>query len=238
MIFEAKRAPWPEPEKSIGRPCSQKIRGTHCWEVVGPALDLMEELSPSIKQLLEDNQELLEQGEDRPRVVAFNMWMEGSKPSSAEPIIVFSSKSRRQRSCAKALLKQSDLLVEHPGIRIRTLDTMPAIYKAANEGPSMNTASKDDTKVYVFGHYRKSCGEVISFGNSKFATLTCTLVIDGVLYGMSAQHARFDFLQEPQSPTSVDDVLAFDDESEDEDGSMATVTSRGELIISIFQGDS
>ena len=238
MIFEAKRVPWPEPEKSIGRPCSQKIRGTHCWEVVGPALDLMEELSPSIKQLLEDNQELLEQGEDRPRVVAFNMWMEGSRPSSAEPIIVFSSKGRRQRSCAKALLKQSDLLVEHPSIRIRTLDTMPAIYKAANGGPSMSCPRRDDISVYVFGQRQKSCGEVISFGNSKFATLTLTLAIDGVLYGMSTQHARFDYLQEPQPPTSVDDVLAFDDESEDEDEDMATVTSRGEIILLIFQGNS
>ena len=236
MIFEAKKAPWPEPEKSIGRPCSQKIRGTHCWEVVGPALDLMEELSPSIKQLLEDNQEILEQGEDRPRVVAFNMWMEGSRPSSAEPIIVFSSKSRRQRSCAKALLKQSDLLVEYPGIRIRTLDTMPAIYKAANGVPRINATSKDNTNVYVFGQRRRSCGELISFGNSRFTTLTLTLAIDGVMYGMTAQHARFDYLQEPQSPTSVDDVLAFDDESEDEDNDMDTVTSRGELIVLVLQG--
>lgn len=131
MIFASKKESWPEPEQSIGRPCVQKMRGTECWEVVGPALELMQKLSPHIKRLLEDNGGLLEQGEDRPMVVAFNMWMEGSKPTSAEPIIVFSSKSRRQRSFAKALLKQSGLLADQLHIQIKTLDIMPAVYRAA-----------------------------------------------------------------------------------------------------------
>ena len=205
------------------------MKGTVCWETVGPALEIMQKLSPSIKKLLEDNQELLEQGEDRPRVVAFNMLMEGSKPSSAQPIIVFSSKSRRQRTYAKALLKQSGLLAEYPSIQLRTLDKMPAVYQAADEGQSSDVAEKDDKNVYIFDQSNADCGALISFGSSKLATLTAVFRIGFRWYGLSAQHARFKYPQEPRSPTTTDEVLAFDDDSDYENGDIAVATSKGKL---------
>ena len=230
MIFESKKESWPEPEKSIGRPCVQKMRGTECWEVVGPALELMQKLSPDIKRLLEDNRELLEQGEDRPRVVAFNMWMEGSKPASAQPIIVFSSKSRRQRSFAKALLRQSGLLAGQPHIQIKTLDKMPAVYRAAEGKSNSETRIIDDKGVYVLGQSTGTCGVLISFGNSKLSTLTATFKLGDVWYGMSAQHPRLNYPQEPESPTSAVDFLAFDEDSDEEVDDIATATSKGELF--------
>lgn len=231
MLFDSKKEPWPEPEKSIGRACVQKMRGTECWEVIGPALELMERLSPEIKQLLEDNQELLEQGEDRPRVVAFNMWMAGSKPSTASPIIVFSSKSKRQRSFAKVLLKDSGLLAEHPSIQIKTLDKMPAVHRAAEESAPADVWDKDDKNVYLINASQESCGALISLGHpSRAATLTGTFKIDDVWYGMSVQHARFDDPQEPESPTASDEILAFDDDSDDEVEELAIATSKGELV--------
>ena len=231
MIFDSKKESWPEPEKSIGRPCVQKMRGTECWEAVGPALELMERLSGEIKRLLEDNQELLEQGEDRPRVVAFNMWMEGSKPSSAKPIIVFSSKSKRQRSFAKVLLKDSGLLAEHPSIQIKTLDKMPAVHRAAEESAAAHAGDKGDNNVYLLNGSRESCGALIRLGHpSRTATLTATFKIGDTWYGMSVQHARFDDLQEPESPTTSDEILAFDDDSDDEVDDLATATSKGESV--------
>lgn len=230
MIFESKKDSWPEPEKSIGRPCAQRLRVTECWEVVGPALELMQKLSPDIKRLLEENRELLEQGEDRPRVVAFNMWMEGSKPTSAQPIIVFSSKSRRQRSFAKALLKQSGLLADHPSIQIKTLDKMPAVYRAAEGESTGKTMTKDDKDVYVVGRSTDTCGTLISFGNSKISTLTATFIVGDVWYGVSAQHTRLNYPQEPASPTSTVEFLTFDEDSDEEVDDVATATSKGELL--------
>lgn len=228
MIFESKKESWPKPEESIGRPCVQKMRGTECSEVVGPALELMQKLSPDIKRLLEDNRELLEQGEDRPRVVAFNMWMEGSKSTSAQPIIVFSSKSRRQRTFAKALLKQSGLLADHPNIQIKTLDKMPAVYRAVDGDSGSKKPTKEDQDVYVLGQSEEICGALIGFGNTGLSTLTATFQVGDLWYGMSAQHARLDCPQEPESPTATDEVLAFDDDSDYEADDFATATSKGE----------
>ncbi len=44
----------------------------------------------------------------------------------AEPTLVFSSKSRRKRRHAKALLKDSKLLDAYPGVRVKTQEKMPA----------------------------------------------------------------------------------------------------------------
>ena len=231
MIFDSRKESWPEPEKSIGRPCVQKMRGTECWEVDGPALELMERLSPEIKRLLEDNQELLEQGEDRPRVVAFNMWMQGSKPNSATPIIVFSSKSKRQRSFAKVLLKDSGLLAGHPSIQIKTLDKMPAVHRAAEESAATQVWNDDDANVYLLNASHTSCGALISLGHpSRTATLTATFTISDVWYGMSVQHARFDDPEESESATANDEILAFDDDSDDEIDDIATATSKGDSV--------
>ncbi|KAL9594019.1 MAG: hypothetical protein Q9179_005587 [Wetmoreana sp. 5 TL-2023] len=78
MFFDSKKPSWSDPEKSTGRPCDLKFRGAECWEVTGPALDVFTKVAPAITRLLADNQELLEQGEAKSRVVMFNMWMVGS----------------------------------------------------------------------------------------------------------------------------------------------------------------
>lgn len=127
-IFDTKSLPWPNPQESIGKKCLS-LPNIHCWQVTGPALDIMEKLSLPIMALLDKNHELLEQGESKPRAISFNMWMIGSCPSSAVPTIVFSSRSRRQRTYAKSLLKESKLLDDYPGVRIKTLDKVPAIYQ-------------------------------------------------------------------------------------------------------------
>lgn len=73
MIFGGRLPIWPSPENSVGQLCTMEIRGTHCWEALGLAGDAMKELYPHIKHLLENNQELMEQGEDKPRMIGFNL---------------------------------------------------------------------------------------------------------------------------------------------------------------------
>ena len=226
-ILTASKLTWPDPERSIGRECS-KISGLRCWEVTGPALEIMNKLSIPIKEMLDNYQEILEQGELKPRAVSFHMWMIGNAASAANPTIVFSSKSRRQRTFAKVLLKESKLLDNHPGIRIKTLDKAPAIYQAANSNLDIDSEEVSNDGIYMVDDSHGIYGSLVAFGNSRLATMGGVIVIDNVHYGVSAQHARFDYIREPQCLTSEPaDAPCFDDDSDSEYCDLIEATSRG-----------
>ena len=72
--------------------------------------------------------------------------MIGSKPESSSPTIVFISESPRQRALAKALLKASKLLDRYPGLRIKTIDRMPAIYQAGSQKPDTVETTLNSTE--------------------------------------------------------------------------------------------
>lgn len=240
MLFGSRTIPWDFPEKSVGQLCTINIRGTQCWEALGPAGDAMKELYPHIKQLLEKNQELLEQHEDKPRIIGFNLWMEGKSPSTSQPVIVFSSKSWRQRTRAKELLKQSGLLNGYPGIKIKTLDRMPAIYRTQGQeqeqgriypNPQYALTVHEDPYVYIHRDYDVACGASISFGNIRPATLAGLVSVGGVCYGLTAQHGRYK-PQEPLGPVArSDEILAFDEDSDEGDYQDAEITDRGEITL-------
>ena len=226
-IFTASKSTWPDPEQSIGRECS-KISGFRCWEVTGPALEIINNLSIPIKEMLDNHQEILEQGELKPRAVSFHMWMIGSVASAANPTIVFSSKSRRQRTFAKVLLKESKLLDNYPGIRIKTLDKAPAVYQAADSNLDTDGEEISNDGIYMVDDSRGICGSLVAFGNSKLATMGGVILIDNVHYGISAQHARFNYTRERQRLTSEPvDAPCFDEDSDSEYGDLIEITSRG-----------
>ena len=235
FFFEKPKPSWAEPELSIDRECPT-INGLRCWQVRGPALAAMNELCIPIAQLLDKHCEALEQGEPKPRAVAFNMWMVGSSPHSAHPTIVFSSKSLRQRSFAKALLKESHLLDKYPGMKIKTLDKVPAVYQA--EGVLLqNTLDHHhneenahfDTGVYLIDDSRGACGALITFGKTKRATMGAILLLDGLEYGISVQHARPDFPHDiiPLNECATPPCFDIDDDSDDESLGLVEITSKG-----------
>jgi len=198
----------------------------------------MKELYPHIKQLIENNQEVLEQGEDKARIIGFNLWMQGNSPGTSQPIIVFSSKSWRQRTQAKKLLMQSGLLHGYPGIKIKTLDRMPAVYRTQGQEPEQGRiypspryalAVPEDPDVYIHRDYEVACGAPISFGKFRPATLAGLVSVDGICYGLTAQHGRFK-PQEALGPAArSDEILAFDEDSDEGDYQDDEITSGGEL---------
>ncbi|KAI4211384.1 MAG: hypothetical protein LQ351_005810 [Letrouitia transgressa] len=175
MVFDSKKESWPEPEKSIGRPCELRYKNTECWEAVGPVLEIFNEIAPAIDKLIEDNQELLEQGEPKSRGISFAMWMEGSKPSSARPVIVFSSRTRRQRSYAKTLLKESSILDKHPGVSVKALDKMPAIRHAQPLKPPLSGSAASRLDIFMTDPSSEPFGARITFGDSEAATMLGTV---------------------------------------------------------------
>ena len=220
---------------SIGRSCQLKFKNTECWEVVGPARELFDRIAPAIDKLLEDNQESLEQGESKPRGISFNMWMEGSRPSSAQPIIVFSSKSRRQRLYAKALLKGSEILVGHPGVAVKALDRMPAVHQAKSLPPDPSPLADRSRDIFMTNSSVEAMGAQISFGNSKIATMLGIVEINGKKHTLVPQHPRFDTTdQDLDSLPGEDHLLEFDDESESEDDNLADITSTGKCFCFVI----
>ena len=238
FIFDNKTSTWPNPERSIGKECLS-IGALRCWLPIGPALAAFEVLSKDLKDLLDKHKDALKQGEPKPRAVSFNMWMTGSEPESSSPTIVFSSKSPRQRAFAKALLKDSKLLDQYPGVRIKTLDRMPAVYQAGSQEPD-TIETRDSTEnvpddgseeaIHMVDDSRGSCGALIAFGHLRLATMGGILLINGTYYGISAQHGRYEFLEEPEESTNEGNSLCFDEDSDEEDSdldNLIEVTSRG-----------
>lgn len=232
MLFESAKERWVDPQKSIGRPCELKFKGTRCWEVTGPALEVFNKLSPAIDKLLADNQELLEQGEPKPRVVSFNMWMEGNRPCSAQPVIVFSSKSRRQRSYAKVLLKECGLLKEYPGISIKALDKMPAVHQARTLPPAPLPVADNSFDVFMTDRSSELFGAQIMFGNSKIATALGFVSLNKEQRILIPQHPHFAYYDEDTTtiPTK-DHLLEFDEDSDSDDDDLVEITSAGKSSL-------
>jgi hypothetical protein len=229
-LFESQRPLWPAPEDSVGSNC-QYVGSLVAWEVVGPALEVMEKLAVEIGALLEKHKDSLEHCEDKPRTISYNMWMVGSRPTCAEPTLVFSSKSRRKRRLAKALLKDSKVLDAYPGVKVKTLEKMPAVYNAAvhNAGEPPGTFSEND--VYLVKSPGGACGSLIALGASKLATMGIVIELNGAYYGTSAQHSRFDYFVEPESPAAEGQVCNFDEDSDYGEDELVEVTSQGESLL-------
>lgn len=231
IFFDSKKENWPEPEKSIGRPCELLFKNTECWEVVGPVLDIFNKIAPAIDKLIEDNQELLEQGEPKSRGISFAMWMEGSKPSSARPVIVFCSRSRRQRSYAKALLKESSILDKHPGVSIKALDKMPAIRHAQSLKSHLSSSAASRLDIFMTDPSSEPFGAQITFGDSEAATMLGMVYLNGKQHALIPQHPRFDHYDEELDVLpDKEELLEFDEDSDMDETVLIEITSNGKLL--------
>ena len=210
------------------------------WFPIGPALAAYEILAKDLEKLLNTNKDDSKAGEQFPRSIGFSLWMMGDQPESSNPTILFTSKSLRQRVFAKALLKKSKLLDDYPGFKIKISETKPARYQAGpQEGGTIeitcdgtDDVQKDDPEeaIYMVDDSRGSCGALIAFGRSRLATMGGTLLINGTYYGISAQHGRYKFFEEPEDTADEGNPWCFDDDSDTEDSDLeilVDITSRG-----------
>ena len=211
------------------------ISGQSCWLVAGPALDLYRSLEPKINDLLERHKELIEQGEVKPRMTSWNMLMIGTSGETAQPTIVFASRSRRQRQYAKALLKDSDLLAECPSVRIKTMEKSPAELRAAYSIDSQQNSDKDEHGLYLVHDAGEPSGSLISIERRRLATLGGVVKLNDKQFGFTAQHAS-QVADEEESPVDTG-VCAFDDDSDVDEDELVEMTSRGtrgELLHSLM----
>lgn len=184
------------------------ISGLHCWEVTGPALDLMNKIGDSIKELLQNHMELMQQGEGKASTMSFDMWMVGQDIESSAPTIVFSSRSRRQRKFAKALLQESRILEDHPGVRIRTQEKTPAVFRTNSRPETSATTRTIDTDVYLVNARHGSCGALLCASQGRPFTMSGVVKLAGQYHAIVPQHALLD--NEPVHLDSVRHTACFD----------------------------
>ncbi len=226
--LEIKRRPWPDPHLSVGEKCVI-VSGLRCWEVTGPALDLMNDIGDSVKELLQNNTDLMQQGEDKATTMSFDMWMVGHDVESSVPTIVFSSKSRRQRKFAKALLQDSRILEDHPEVSIRTQEKTPAVFRSKDRPKNLAHERTIDTDVYLVDPRDGPCGALLSIGHDRSTTMSGVVKLGDRYHAIVAQHAFLEVGSEPLDSDGNRHCFDFDEDSdfESDDNVDVNVTSRG-----------
>jgi len=236
-LLESKKTTWPDPEKSVGKITKVDVKGFVCFEAVGSALDAFHQISSPIKDLLDGHREQMEAGEEKTHTVAFYMWMIGRERSSVRPTIVFSSQSKRQRQMAKALVKESNILDQFPGVELKTLERMPAVPRAADINLK-TTFDDNENDIYITRSASDACGASICFGGSQKATLGGVILIDNVYHGISVLHHCVNAIEEQDIATGRTKQLVFDDDNESDfaDDDFIEVTSTGKSRLIAVSG--
>lgn len=118
---------WDNPQASIGKQVAA-TRIKTIWEASGPALELFEQrIFHAIEETLNLNKEHLDSEEESSHTISFHLWMVGRKPESAQPTIIFTSKSAALRTKVVKVIKEDRVLAEFPGIALKSMNRMPAI---------------------------------------------------------------------------------------------------------------
>ncbi|KAJ2895774.1 hypothetical protein MKZ38_006167 [Zalerion maritima] len=113
-----KKSKWPDPDLSLG-PFIGKIGRESCWEAKGPARDAFKQLAPNIKMYLDAMLEPIDVW------VTWHIYMIGKASAASCPTVVFCSENAVRRKEVRALIKESNLLEQHPGVRTAHMPRPP-----------------------------------------------------------------------------------------------------------------
>ena len=109
----ASQSKWPDPESSIGAP-QISLGSYQCWEAIGPAKELWDEIRPQIEEIFEPSMGDLGRG----ATLVYRMIMTGKTQKTARPTIIVSSPRKEIRRQALKLLEQSLIFDAHPGLKV------------------------------------------------------------------------------------------------------------------------
>ncbi|KUJ20175.1 uncharacterized protein LY89DRAFT_473235 [Mollisia scopiformis] len=120
-----KKSTWPNPELSIGSKC-RRIGDRECWEAVGPAQLLFNEISQSIGDLLDARVDEIEEGEPvAGNILTYGMYMIGREPTTARPTLIFTCERPKPRRRAIKFVKESEILKGRPKIALAESSVVP-----------------------------------------------------------------------------------------------------------------
>lgn len=111
---------WENPVESLG-PYIGLLSAAryHCWEAGGKAREAFQQLSPEIKELLEASN--IPPGE----TVTWSIYMVGRTEQTASPKVLICSTEKKTRKHILKLIKESNIMSEHPGIGLGDISVLP-----------------------------------------------------------------------------------------------------------------
>ena len=227
----SERAPWPEPEKSVGKCYRDLGRGKRCWEAIGSAREVADQICEDIRDLLTQREEHLCGGEKEKYNLGFGVYMVGRKKEKARPTIIVHCPSPNICKKAVELIKEKGPLGDHPSIRVGSLLRAPELVgdragmtemRQTELLGSSEQIDKDAPTVLVLDKQTNPCGALISIetpasgsvSHQRRATMGGVLLIDGEYYGLTAQHVNAHDFMPNDPPGNNGDQLILEDGSD------------------------
>lgn len=216
-----------------------------CWEAVGPAWEMMNQISKPIRNLLQQRNEYLQEGTNIPRAISFTMYMIGRTAETANPTIIFSCENKEPRKRARKIIEESNLLDDYPGVVLGDSSRAPVLSRPAiplashGLGGASQVSSISDlsmehrTSIYYSPPIRHGDGISVSVKSAtqefRQATLGGFILVGGKILGLTVAHMLDNGLE--VSPSDCDDMefsIDYEDE-EDEDDRKIDEEDNGEI---------
>jgi hypothetical protein len=212
---------WREPERSIGLPCCSL--GKHkCWEVVGPAHDISQNIFRATKDLLDQHSEFLHETESVPFSIMFGLYMVGKNEQNASPTLLLSCVPKKPRQKAVKLVDKSGILRHYPGVLLAESSQSPTALGQVRPLGCSNAADGD----FIFftpPTTNNVCGQPIHIlgtdpENLAFVSISQKATLGGFVRLQNAEHNELycgltvahAFEDEPEAPlVSLDMDFAF-----------------------------
>lgn len=237
LVFKRKRIPWPSPELSIGEDwCVMPglIMSRKCWEAIGPAREIMNQIYTPIRNLLQQRNEYLQEGTSTPRAIIFSMYMIGRTAETANPTIVFSCENKEPRKRARKIIEESRLLNDYPGVILGDSSRPPVLSRPAvplashGLGGESQVSSISDlsmehrTSIYYSPPIRHDDGISVSMRSAtqefRQATLGGFVCVGGKVFGLTVAHMLDDGPEvSPSDCDAMEFSIDYEDEEDEED---------------------
>ena len=218
-----------------------------CWEAIGPAHQIENDLFARIGSLLDSCNDILNDGVSKPLQLSFVMLMVGRTEDQARPTITFCCGNKAPRQKAMKLLRGSAILAEHPAVQLAEATKPPYVTKSPiplagyvvdnAKFPSIHGDLVTSSQRVV--HYSlplsTTCGIPITIRENikdrpaaRYYASMGLIRIGDQLLGHTVAHPFSDFLEESVIEDDIGFALEYESSEEDpEDEEFIFQTSRG-----------
>ncbi|KAK4169588.1 PNG1 with de-n-glycosylation function [Cladorrhinum sp. PSN259] len=176
-------AAWPNPECSLGR-LIKKYGKVNCWEAMGPAREVFNEIAPDIKEYLDRSVEPISTW------VTWSIYMFGKTPKTANPTIVFCCEVAAHRKEVKNIIADSGLLDGYRGLKTAHMPRAPDFQQLVPLADGQHRISSCSIEAFTSeGYANHRSGMRVFVGESaSTATIGGIIQVGGKFFYTTAGH--------------------------------------------------